>query len=144
MNHLLADNQVVLIFKAWAKFEMSLVANFQCRFKGLTRSIQNLKNAQLHQSGMAITRTMFRRSFKRLCICLLICTAFYVINHNLDLVQGNTQQREDATYHGEGTTDPCQNMSVRLSDVPLPVTGIVSYPGAGNTWTRYLLQKVSG
>ena len=62
----------------------------------------------------------------------------------MDLIQGNTQQREDATYHGEGTTDPCQNMSVRLSDVPLPVTGIVSYPGAGNTWTRYLLQKVSG
>ena len=144
MNHLLADYQVVLIFKAWAKFEMSLVANIRCRFKGLTRSIQNLKNAQLPELDMAITRTMFRRSFKRLCICLLICTAFYVINHNLDLVQGNTQQREDATYNGEGTTYPCQNLSVHLSDVPLPVTGIVSYPGAGNTWTRYLLQKVSG
>ena len=144
VSHPLAGYRVVFIFKAWAKFEMSLVANFQCRFKGLTRSIQYLKNAQLHQSDMAIARTMFRRSFKRLCICLLICTAFYVINHNLDLVQGNTHQREDATYHGEGATDPCQNMSVRLSDVPLPVTGIVSYPGAGNTWTRYLLQKVSG
>ena len=33
VNHLLADYQVVLIFKAWAKFEMSLVANFRCRFK---------------------------------------------------------------------------------------------------------------
>ena len=144
MNHLLADYHVVLIFKAWAKFEMSFLANFRCRFKGLTRLIQNLKKDQIHKSDMAISRIMFRRSFKRLCICLLICTAFYVINHNMDLIQGNTKQREDATYHGEGPTDPCQNMSVRLSDVPLPVTGIVSYPGAGNTWTRYLLQKVSG
>ena len=62
----------------------------------------------------------------------------------MDLIQGSIKQMECATYHGTGTTDPCQNMSVRLSDVPLPVTGIVSYPGAGNTWTRYLLQKASG
>ena len=144
MSHLLADYHVVIIFKAWAKFEMLFAANFRRRLKGLSRLIQYLKNAQLHESDMSITRTMFRRSFKRLCICLLICASFYVINHNMDLIQGSIKQMEGATYHGTGTTDPCQNMSVRLSDVPLPVTGIVSYPGAGNTWTRYLLQKASG
>ena len=38
----------------------------------------------------------------------------------------------------------CKPTVPRLSRKPLPVTGLVSFPGAGNTWTRHLLQQVSG
>ena len=38
----------------------------------------------------------------------------------------------------------CQLVTPRLSDKPLPITGLISFPGAGNTWTRHLLQQVSG
>ena len=38
----------------------------------------------------------------------------------------------------------CPLVRPRLSDKPLPITGLISFPGAGNTWTRHLLQQVSG
>ena len=38
----------------------------------------------------------------------------------------------------------CPLVTPRLSDRPLPITGLISFPGAGNTWTRHLLQQVSG
>ena len=42
-------------------------------------------------------------------------------------------------------TEPkCPLLRPRLSDKPLPITGLISFPGAGNTWTRHLLQQVSG
>ena len=38
----------------------------------------------------------------------------------------------------------CSPVVPRLSEKPLPITGLISFPGAGNTWTRHLLQQVSG
>ncbi|CAH1772384.1 unnamed protein product [Owenia fusiformis] len=33
---------------------------------------------------------------------------------------------------------------VRFSEWPLPLTALASYPGSGNTWTRYILQQATG
>lgn len=38
----------------------------------------------------------------------------------------------------------CENITIRLAEERLPKTGLVSFPGSGNTWTRHLLQQVSG
>ena len=38
----------------------------------------------------------------------------------------------------------CKLVEPKLSPTLLPTTGLVSFPGAGNTWTRHLLQQVSG
>ena len=38
----------------------------------------------------------------------------------------------------------CSPVVPRLSEKPLPVTGLVSYPGSGNTWVRHLMQEVTG
>ena len=38
----------------------------------------------------------------------------------------------------------CEPVVPRLSTKSLPITGLVSFPGAGNTWVRHLLQQVSG
>lgn len=38
----------------------------------------------------------------------------------------------------------CEPVVPRLSDVPLPLIGLISFPGSGNTCTRHLIQQVSG
>ena len=38
----------------------------------------------------------------------------------------------------------CKLVHPKLSKTPLPTTGLLSYPGAGNTWTRHLIQQALG
>ena len=68
---------------------------------------------------------------------------------------GLLQQEREIVYHkashdgqdskvNESENLLCEPVELRKSEVSLPVTGLVSYPGAGNTWTRHLLQQVSG
>lgn len=38
----------------------------------------------------------------------------------------------------------CKIRDVKLSEKLLPYTGLVSFPGSGNTWTRHLIQQVTG
>ena len=38
----------------------------------------------------------------------------------------------------------CKLVEPKLSRISLPVTGLISFPGAGNTWTRHLIQQASG
>ena len=77
----------------------------------------------------------------------------HVINNRSGL--GLLQQEREIVYHkaSHGGQDSkvnesenllCEQVELRKSEVSLPVTGLVSYPGAGNTWTRHLLQQVSG
>lgn len=33
---------------------------------------------------------------------------------------------------------------VKLAKKPLPAVGLVSFPGSGNTWTRQLIQEMTG
>ena len=38
----------------------------------------------------------------------------------------------------------CFGSHLKLQDPPGPVTGLWSFPGSGNTWLRYLIQKATG
>ena len=51
----------------------------------------------------------------------------------------NSKDSENATKNAK-----CSLVVPRLSEKPLPITGLISFPGAGNTWTRHLLQQISG
>eukprot|EP00058_Branchiostoma_floridae_P026331 XP_002611822.1 hypothetical protein BRAFLDRAFT_83155 [Branchiostoma floridae] len=37
-----------------------------------------------------------------------------------------------------------QCTALRYSPTPLPITALVSFPGSGNTWLRYLVQQATG
>ena len=100
---------------------------------------------------------MLRRSKRLLYSCVLVCIFLYAMNYfkNTTDIEQYTEfhryisrkedvgiQSEDSEIQSNETS--CETPALRLSEVPLPITGIVSYQGAGNTWVRYLLQKVSG
>ena len=38
----------------------------------------------------------------------------------------------------------CRQRTVTLSKTPLSITGLVSFPGSGNTWVRHLIQQMTG
>ncbi|XP_045170247.2 WSCD family member AGAP003962-like [Mercenaria mercenaria] len=38
----------------------------------------------------------------------------------------------------------CSKKEINLSQTLLPITGLVSFPGSGNTWTRHLIQQMTG
>jgi hypothetical protein len=40
--------------------------------------------------------------------------------------------------------DNCTKKEVVLSQTNLSITGLVSFPGSGNTWTRHLIQQMTG
>ncbi|KAL4237959.1 hypothetical protein ACF0H5_002669 [Mactra antiquata] len=40
--------------------------------------------------------------------------------------------------------EKCTAKTIHLSTKSLPITGLVSFPGSGNTWSRHLIQQISG
>jgi len=46
--------------------------------------------------------------------------------------------------HGHTHFSACKLRQVKLSKTPLPVTGLISFPGSGNTWVRHLIQQMTG
>ena len=50
----------------------------------------------------------------------------------------------NANVHNATNRYQCEMVKPKLSSTPLPITGLVSYPGAGNTWTRHLIQQATG
>ena len=54
----------------------------------------------------------------------------------------NTSEIESS--RADQNISKCSPVVPRLSEKPLPVTGLVSYPGSGNTWVRHLMQEVTG
>ncbi|WAR18232.1 hypothetical protein MAR_000070 [Mya arenaria] len=44
----------------------------------------------------------------------------------------------------EYSSTQCKHRQVKLSERRLPLTGLLSFPGSGNTWTRHLIQQMTG
>ena len=38
----------------------------------------------------------------------------------------------------------CFGKSLKILDPPGPITGLLSFPGSGNTWLRHLIQRATG
>jgi hypothetical protein len=54
---------------------------------------------------------------------------------NINIVNSEGNEKEN---------DNCKWKTVALSQTQLPITGLVSFPGSGNTWTRHLIQQMTG
>ena len=51
----------------------------------------------------------------------------------------------DATSRLQPSQIPwCFGNSLKILDPPGPITGLLSYPGSGNTWLRHLIQRATG
>ena len=61
-------------------------------------------------------------------------------------IQTNIQRRNitNITENFKIGSDNCTKKKVTLSRTKLPITGLVSFPGSGNTWTRHLIQQMTG
>ena len=46
--------------------------------------------------------------------------------------------------HVKFNSSNCRLKNVTLSRISLPITGLVSFPGSGNTWVRHLIQQMTG
>lgn len=60
-------------------------------------------------------------------------TTEYSILKNLD----------DMTKNPQGSTSTCPR-KLEKANFPIPRTALVSHPGSGNTWTRHLVQQLTG
>jgi len=49
-----------------------------------------------------------------------------------------------AASYSRGRLQWCSPVRYFPDDRPRPTTALVSYPGSGNTWLRYLLQQATG
>ena len=64
--------------------------------------------------------------------CLSACLLFwYCIHKALSLAKNNNIKW-------------CSGNTLRVRDPPGPLIGLFSYPGSGNTWLRFLIQKTTG
>jgi len=59
-------------------------------------------------------------------------------------VDENTRVDKNSDAQENSGSTVCRKRTVRLSRTPLPVTGLVSFPGSGNTWVRHLIQQMTG
>ena len=62
----------------------------------------------------------------------------------LHQISQQKRHSSEEEYRNILANDTCKPVLIRISEKPLPVTGLASFPGSGNTWTRHLLQQVSG
>ncbi|CAH1799606.1 unnamed protein product [Owenia fusiformis] len=95
---------------------------------------------------------------KKICLSILIILGLYWViitirtevlvddrGYTLDSVSRDTGSDVDSDGDkgkGYGIMSPCR--PVGLSDDPLPITALSSSPGSGNTWTRFLIQQLTG
>lgn len=57
---------------------------------------------------------------------------------------GSTSKLKAMNALSDAATVNCTPRAIHLSSKVLPVTGLVSFPGSGNTWTRHLIQQMTG
>jgi len=64
-----------------------------------------------------------------------------------DRAKGNGQQiatSKTAEVKASVNTSECKERVPKLSEKPLPLTALISFPGAGSTWVRHLIQQMTG
>ena len=131
------------------------IANFKDRSKNgrLNKEEQFLQISSGPQLGnsqkqqMFYSRTEEEVAFNRLFIPKRMPT----FDELLQLDQSRTQPLNDSIDLSDapatqptGSERPCRLRTVHLSARPLPLTGLVSFPGSGNTWVRHLVQQLTG
>lgn len=80
------------------------------------------------------------------------CCRPFRYNGSIGVVEGNWKNsfhvkqnnRNATTLRHAQSVGNCKLREVKLSPTPLPMTGLVNFPGSGNTWTRHLIQQMTG
>ena len=71
-----------------------------------------------------------------------------VNSYDKDKEHKHQANMRENTRHGKEKIkiedDNCTKKEIKLSRTKLPITGLVSFPGSGNTWTRHLIQQMTG
>lgn len=129
------------------------IANDSAKNGRLNKDEQFLKISSGPQLGnskkqhMFYSRTEEEVAFNRLFIHKRMPT----FDGLLQLDQSRTQPLNDSIDLSDapatqptGSERPCRLRTVHLSARPLPLTGLVSFPGSGNTWVRHLVQQLTG
>ncbi|XP_059145586.1 WSCD family member GA21586-like [Physella acuta] len=84
----------------------------------------------------------------RVRVCFILLTATWILFLNRVLLRSTflNVAHEESTSHSlefsKKVPESCG--AVRWSRRNLPVTGLVSFPGSGNTWLRFLIQEATG
>ena len=88
---------------------------------------------------------------KDLVLCKLFIVSLHYFNNELDFPASFIQKSSgkiclDGVHKEENPTriEWCHGSNLRLMDPPGPLTGLWSFPGSGNSWLRYLIQKATG
>ena len=79
-------------------------------------------------------------------ILILACSTFMWLILNDDHVNVDNSDVGERVSNSDSkvnTVTKCQTRDLRLAD-GLPATGLLSFPGSGNTWTRHMLQQITG
>jgi len=79
-------------------------------------------------------------------ILILACSTFMWLILNDDHVNVDNSDVGERVSNSDSkvnTVTKCQKRDLRLAD-GLPATGLLSFPGSGNTWTRHMLQQITG
>lgn len=63
---------------------------------------------------------------------------------NLTIKHENILKFSRTTEANLTNSQNCTLKSVKLTKTPLPVTGLVGFPGSGSTWLRHLVQQMTG
>ncbi|XP_046352586.2 WSCD family member GA21586-like [Haliotis rufescens] len=85
---------------------------------------------------MAMLPLRRRRSAVQL---ILGCMALIIL-----MIQIHTSERQGYTSHNETTASDTCPTATRFLDRPMRLTVLASYPGSGNTWLRYLIERMTG
>ena len=131
--------KVVLLTCLYSFFFVVLYTSYSNRdwfFRTILNKLINESNFERHYNSLNHTTNELHAS------------VITQVKRNISRIENVIQKDDQKTPTDKGrNTAPnskCKPAVPRLSTKPLPVTGLVSFPGAGNTWTRHLLQQVSG
>jgi hypothetical protein len=93
------------------------------------KDVVNKKSVTLRRKAKILTKTELNDRIIKL-----------KVETNIQTGKGNTTR----IGNSETETGKCTKKEVVLSQTQMPITGLVSFPGSGNTWTRHLIQQMTG
>lgn len=77
-------------------------------------------------------------------VCMFLITYIFITNNRWGPIMFDHLQSLGIGFKTKDSMFKCKRKELRLSNVSLPRTGLVSFPGSGNTWARELIQLMTG
>ncbi|XP_071107485.1 WSCD family member CG9164-like [Haliotis cracherodii] len=80
------------------------------------------------------------------CVIFMVFSTIWLVSYtdNTTLINMKTRVASSSVLLPSVAKKDIECPKVSLSKKPLPLTVLVSFPGSGNTWTRHLLEQMTG